>query len=302
VPEWSASHDPATEGQESSPEGAVEAASSAKGREGAPIALVTGATSGIGRACALALAQAGYRVYGTGRNPTRNEVDPRIYFIPLDVSKDASVESLRAALLGREGRLDLLVASAGMGVAGAVEETPVADAARQLDVNFLGTVRTVKAFLPTMREHRSGRIIVIGSLAGRIGMPFQAFYSAGKFALEGFVESLRHELRPFGIQVCIVEPGDFHTGFTGSRTKTTTAPGSAYEKSFVRTIDIQEKDERSGADPSLAAQLIVSLAKRRRMPLRVSVGPIFQRFAAGIKHFMPGSWFEKLYKIYYKLD
>jgi NAD(P)-dependent dehydrogenase (short-subunit alcohol dehydrogenase family) len=143
------------------------------------VALVTGATSGLGRAVAERLADEGYFVFGTGRNPGKREGDEKspngkLRLLALDVESQESVDSTLAQVVAEKGRLDLLVACAGMGVAGAVEDCPFEDIEAQMRVNFLGTVRTVRSCLPQLRRSK-GRIIIVGSLAGRIGMPFQAF-------------------------------------------------------------------------------------------------------------------------------
>jgi short-subunit dehydrogenase len=215
----------------------------------------------------------------------------------MDVENQVSVDGVIAFILKESGKLNLLVACAGMGVAGSVEDCPIEDITTQMNVNFLGTVRTVRACLPQLRSSR-GRIIIIGSLAGRIGMPFQAFYSSSKFALEGFVESLRYELRPFGVQVCIVEPGDFKTGFTGSRRKSDLG-SAAYGAMAAKVIGKQEYDEMHGSLPPRLAEAVSGLLKRRNLPLRLSVGPGFQRFAAWLKRVIPASLFEAFYVIYY---
>lgn len=267
-----------------------------------PIALVTGATSGIGMAIAIELSRRGYKVYGTGRNPSQscqtNEYG--IVFLSMDVLSETSVSEAVDHILGKEQKLDVLIACAGMGIAGSVEDTPVSAADLQLRTNFLGTVQVVKSCLPIMRQQKQGKIVIIGSLAGRIGMPYQAFYSSSKFALEGLTESLRHELKPFGIDVCIVEPGDFNTGFTAARKKYGISE-SPYSEAFLRTISIQEHDETHGAAPRVAARAIASILEKKNMPLRLVVGPVFQKFAAGLKRIIPAELFELLYKIYYRL-
>ncbi|MCX7026944.1 MAG: SDR family NAD(P)-dependent oxidoreductase [Spirochaetes bacterium] len=267
-----------------------------------PVALITGATSGLGKAVAERLSAEGYKVYGTGRNPGKDEALSRAgarcpHLIPLDVENQVSVDGAIDFIVKNENRLDLLVACAGMGVAGSVEDCPIEDIEAQMDVNFIGTVRTVRACLPHLRRSR-GRIIIIGSLAGRIGIPFQAFYSSSKFALEGFLESLRYELRPFGVQACIVEPGDFKTGFTGSRKKSA-LNSAAYGAMAAKVIGKQEYDEMHGSLPTRLAEAVSALLKRRKLPLRRSVGPGFQRFAAWLKRIIPASLFEALYVIYY---
>ena len=266
------------------------------------VALVTGATSGIGKACAVALSEAGWKVYGTGRKAeARKDLPKGIIWLDMDVTSEESIAKASQAMLANGGHLNLLVAAAGMGIAGSIEDFSMNEITSQMDVNFFGTVRTVKTFLPIMRKREAGKIIVIGSLAGRIGMPFQAFYSASKFALEGFVESLRHETRKFGIEVCIVEPGDFRTGFTAARKKVESRSDGAYLDAFKKTIAIQEHDEQNGSDPAVIGSLVRHLAEKKKYPVRIVVGPLFQKFASFMKRLVPDSWFEGLYKMYYHL-
>ena len=267
-----------------------------------PVALVTGATSGLGKAVAERLSTEGFTVYGTGRNPGNRgaAAGQNLRFISLDVERQASIDEATTLIASESGRLDLLVACAGMGVAGSVEDCPIEDIELQMRINFLGTVRTVRACLPQLRKSK-GRIIVIGSLAGRIGMPFQAFYSSSKFALEGFIESLRYELRPFGVQACIVEPGDFRTGFTAARKKSVLG-SITYGAMTARVLAKQESDEMHGALPPSLADAVVKLLGRKKLPLRRSAGPGFQRFAAWLKRFIPASLFEAFYVIYYGMS
>ena len=268
---------------------------------GKKIALVTGATSGLGKAIAEKLAAEGYKVYGAARrDPDPAQERGGIEYLRMDVQDEASVRAGIASIIASVGHVDVLVACAGMGISGAVEDSPMTEIERQMDVNFLGTVRTVKGCLPAMRVQRAGKIIIIGSIAGLIGMPFQAFYSSSKFALEGFVESIRHEVRKFGIDVCVVEPGDFRTGFTGARAKVDLAD-TAYAETFQRVIGIQEHDERNGCYPSKAANVVAALLRRKRLPARKTVGSGFQRFATFCKRIIPYAWFEAFYRIYYKV-
>jgi NAD(P)-dependent dehydrogenase (short-subunit alcohol dehydrogenase family) len=266
------------------------------------VAFVTGASSGLGRACALELARIGYRVYGSCRNPSRPGASaPGVEMLAMDVRDASSTARAAAFILGKEGRIDALVCCAGMGIAGAVEDCTMEEIQSQMDSNFLGTVRSVKAFLPAMRIAEKGKIIIIGSIAGVTGMPFQAFYSASKYALEGFLESLRYETRGFGIQACIVEPGDFRTGFTDARKKGENTSKSPYASLFESTMAVQIHDEGTGHEPSEVGRLVGGLLARPKLPVRVTVGPLFERFAVWMKRIMPGRVFEKFYRIYYKL-
>ena len=264
------------------------------------VAFVTGATSGLGLAIAKSLAGAGYTVYGAGRRQAPADLPANYVPVQTDVTSDVSVEKSVASVLSDGGQIDLLVCAAGYGISGAIEDIPVAQAQAQLDVNFFGVVRTVHAVLPAMRQRGGGRIIIIGSIAGTMGMPFQAYYSSSKYALEGFVESLRYEIGALNIEVCIIEPGDFRTGFTGARQKVI-PQGSAYSEKFARVIGVQEHDETHGFNPSAAGERIVRLLGRRKLPTRITVGPGFERFAVWLRRIIPDSWFEGFYRLYYKL-
>ncbi len=264
------------------------------------VAFITGATSGLGLSIAQQFAREGYAVYGGGRRQSEHLSDKNLILTTFDITDEVSVQRAVEFVLSREDHIDLLVCAAGYGVSGSIEETPLEDAHAQFDVNFFGVVRTVKAILPIMRSQHSGKIIIIGSAAGKIGMPFQGYYSASKFALEGFVESIRYEVRPFGIEVCVVEPGDFKTGFTAARKKII-KQDSPYREKMLTVIGIQEHDETHGVDPMVAAQRIVSLAASKRFPIRISVGPLFERFAIWVRRILPDALFEVLYKMNYKL-
>ena len=178
------------------------------------VVLVTGASAGIGRATATNLAAAGWAVVGASRRGTAGEGWTGLV---MDVDDDGSVAAGVRSVIDRFGRIDALVTCAGWGLAGAVENTPIADAKAQLETLFWGTVRVVQTVLPAMRANKSGRIVLFSSIGGVIGLPFQAFYSASKFAIEGWGEALAYEVGPFGIKVTLVQPGNFRTDFTENR-------------------------------------------------------------------------------------
>ncbi|WP_445147294.1 oxidoreductase [Dyella sp. Tek66A03] len=180
-----------------------------------PIALVTGASSGIGEATAAQLAKAGYKVYGTSRRGAQPGHEQLPYeMLSLDVTSDPSVEAAVDELIRREGRIDLLVNNAGFGVApGAAEESSLDQARAIFDTNFFGIVRMTRAVVPHMRKQGSGRIINIGSVLGFLPMPYGALYAATKHAIEGYSESLDHELRAKGIRVSVIEPAYTKTPF-----------------------------------------------------------------------------------------
>src|SRR6266487_84011 len=180
---------------------------------GRPVALVTGASSGIGEAAALALADAGFEVVGTSRNASKVAPRDGVTFLDLDVTSNESVATVVGQVIERFGRIDVLVNNAGVGTAGAAEESSVAQAQGVFDVNVFGLIRMTKAVLPHMRAQGGGRIINISSVLGLVPQPYMAVYVASKHAIEGYSESLDHEVREHGVRVLLVEPAYTKTGF-----------------------------------------------------------------------------------------
>jgi len=244
------------------------------------VVLVTGASSGIGKSIAEYLAKEGYRVYGTSRKQQPgNNVDeqggtdcfPKM--IQLDVCSDESVESAINYILEKEGTINILINNAGFGIAGSIEDTNEDEAYRQFNTNFFGVHRMCRRVLPIMRRQGNGLIINVGSVAGLISIPFQAMYSASKYAIEAFTEALRIEVRPFGIKVALVEPGDTRTGFTSNRQFVMASDDSSpYNSSFKKSINRMIKDELSGPSPEVVAKVVAGLIKKKNPPIRVVVG------------------------------
>jgi NAD(P)-dependent dehydrogenase (short-subunit alcohol dehydrogenase family) len=270
-------------------------------KENQRVVLVTGASSGIGLACATHLAERGFRVYGTwlqaGTGCAAN-----VAMLTADVTDDHSVEQAVAAVLDREGRLDIVVNNAGMGIAGPVENTSIEEAKRQLEVNFFGAFRVSRAALPAMRSQHSGYIINVGSIGGLMAIPYQAMYSASKFALEGFSEALRMEVRPFGIRVVIIEPGDHKTALTQNRQLTKLPDGpDIYGPSFRAALARTAHDEQGGPGPEQIARLLYRIVNQRNPRLRHTVGPAAQRAAVWLKRLLPYSVVEYGMRTYYGL-
>jgi NAD(P)-dependent dehydrogenase (short-subunit alcohol dehydrogenase family) len=273
-----------------------------------PVVLVTGASSGIGKACADFLFVRGCRVYGTSRQAPRAvvrrstpDIAPAFQLIPLDVTSDESVAGAVGIVLACEGRIDAVVNNAGFGLAGAVESTSIEEAREQLETNFLGTMRVCRAVLPVMRQQGAGRILNVSSIAGLIGIPFQALYSASKFAVEGFTEALRMEVAPFGIRVVLIEPGDFRTGFTASRRMARGAGAEAYAARQAKALAVMEHDETNGATPEAVGRLVHRIIRMRSPRARYSVGPVSEKFALALKRFAPARLFEWGIATYYKV-
>jgi NAD(P)-dependent dehydrogenase (short-subunit alcohol dehydrogenase family) len=269
-------------------------------KENQRVVLVTGASSGIGLACATVLAAQGFRVYGTSRRPNAAP-QGAVTMLETDVTDDRSVEQAVAAVLDREHRLDILVNNAGMGIAGPVEDTSIEQAKSQLEVNFFGAFRACRAVLPAMRSQRSGYIVNIGSIGGLVAIPYQAMYSASKFALEGFSESLRMEVRPFGIRVVIIEPGDHKTALTENR-RVEVLSASPYGDSFQAALSKTAHDEQSGPGPEQIARLLHRIVNQRNPRLRYTIGPAAQRAAVLLKRLTPYSLVEYVMRTYYGLE
>ena len=185
------------------------------------VILITGISSGFGLETARLLATEGHVVYGT----VRREVEPLpgVHYLKVDVRDRNAVKGVVQQVVDQEGRIDVLVNNAGMGIGGPVEFATEEEIREQMDANFMGLVNFVTAVLPYMRAQGNGKIIALSSIGGLMGLPFQGFYSASKFAIEGYCEALRLETKQFGVKVVVVRPGDFSTGFTASRKKTVDA-------------------------------------------------------------------------------
>ena len=258
---------------------------------GAPqVALITGASAGIGMACADRLAAAGWAVTGASRRGTGGSAWTGLI---MDVDQDAGVQAGVADLIEREGRIDALIAAAGWGIAGAAEDTSIAEAKAQFETNFWGCVRVVQAVLPHLRKQGSGRIVLISSIGGVIGIPYQAYYSASKFALEGFAESLAYEVAPFGVQVTLVQPGNIATDFTVSRQfAEASQAGTVYEAALKRAVGVMERDEANGAPAALVAATVQRVLEASRASRRVSVGKAGERAGLIAKRLLPFRVFE----------
>ncbi|HEY5121834.1 MAG TPA: SDR family oxidoreductase [Acidimicrobiales bacterium] len=255
------------------------------------VILVTGASSGIGLAGADWLSQRGWAVIGASRRGTSGGAWSGL---TMDVDDDASVNEGVARTIAEHGRIDALWANAGWGLAGSAEQTSIVDARAQIETNFWGAVRVVHAVLPVMRGQGGGRVVLTSSIGGLIGIPFQAFYSASKFALEGYGEALAYEVEPFNIHVTLVEPGNFKTGFTGSRRLVTTPQDDPYAGAREKAIELMERDEQHGAAPLDVAKVVGRVLAARRPPRRASVGKLDERIGLVAKRLIPFRFFEKV--------
>ena len=220
------------------------------------VAIVTGGSSGIGLAAARALREQGLTVYVLSRHPFSEK---GLHHLCADVADERQCEEAVQAVLRKSGDLDLLVNCAGFGISGAVEFTELADAKKQMEVNFFGTVNMTRAVLGYMRERGNGRIVNISSVAAPAAIPFQAYYSATKAAINAWTAALANEVRPYGVTVTAVQPGDIKTGFTAAREKSV-AGDEAYGGRISKSVARMEHDEQNGMDPAVAGAYIAKIA------------------------------------------
>jgi short-subunit dehydrogenase len=252
---------------------------------------VTGASSGIGKAAATALAESGFEVVGTSRNAAKVPPLHGVTFIDLDVTNDASVASAVAEITERFGQIDVLVNNAGVGSVGAAEESSVAQAQHIFDVNVFGAIRMTKAVLPHMRARRSGRIINVSSVLGIIPAPYMALYAASKHAVEGYSESLDHELRQHGVRSLLVQPAFTDTGFEANSVPAD-APLAAYAPQRHIFDEVMAAAFKGGDDPAAVAKAIVAAATDSKPKLRYAATAAAGRVST-LRRIVPAGAFDR---------
>ena len=258
------------------------------------IIIVTGASSGIGYYAAEHLAKMGHEVYALSR---RGQGPEETTALSCDVSDEGQVQEVIQQIFQKERRIDVVINCAGFGISGAIEFTNLQDAKRLFDVDFFGTVNVNKAVIPLMRAAKKGRIINISSVAAPAAIPFQAYYSAAKAAVDCYSLALRNEVRPFGIEVGSIQPGDIHTGFTGAREKSIVGD-DVYKGRIQKSVKGMEHDELTGMDPSKAGLFVAKQALRKHVKPQIVLGGLYKAAAVLLK-LLPvrlSNWL--VYKIY----
>jgi NAD(P)-dependent dehydrogenase (short-subunit alcohol dehydrogenase family) len=265
------------------------------------VILITGISSGFGRQTARLLAEQGHTVYGTIRKEC--EISDGINVLKMDLMDHGSIRKAVETVIEKEGRIDVLINNAGMHTGGPIETTPFENIELQMGTNFMGTISITKAVLPVMRSQGGGTIINFSSIGGLMGLPFQAFYSAGKFAIEGFTEALRMEVRMFNIKVVVINPGDYHTSNSANRRNflAPVVPDDPYRKQFEETLSVIEKDEAAGWDPKIIAIKIAKIIGTRNPRQRYIIASYEQKLALKLKYLLPGKWFMKILGDHYKI-
>ena len=256
-----------------------------------PVALVTGASTGIGRAAALALVEAGFAVVGTSRNSANGPAPVGVTFLDLDVASDESVRSLVDLVLERFGRIDVLVNNAGMGAVGAAEESTIGQAKDVFDVNVFGVIRMTNAVLPHMRAQGGGRVVNVSSILGLIPAPFMAVYAATKHAIEGYSESVDHEVRQYGVRVMVVEPAYTSTGFEANALGPD-APLAVYAEQRQVALELLAAAMEDADDPAVVAKVIVAAATEAKPKVRYTAGPLAGRVSV-LRRLAPARAFDR---------
>lgn len=235
--------------------------------ENKKIIVITGASYGIGKTTAKFLEEKGYIVYKLAR--TKMENDP--FYISCDITKKEDVKNAINIIYEKEKRIDVLVNNAGIGVSGAIELSTYEELNKIINVNFIGAVSMIQEVIPYLRKTK-GKIINIGSVAGELTIPFQAYYSCTKAALSTLTEALRMELRPFDIKVSIILPGDTKTSFTKNREQPFDMNNTLYKERIESSLKRMEKDEQNGKNPKTVAKVIYRVIKKKNPPIKVTVG------------------------------
>lgn len=263
------------------------------------IVLVTGASSGIGLAIATFLAKKGYTVYGGSRSAPSNNT---FNVVKLDVTSDESVREAVQLILDKHGRIDVLVNNAGIGSAGAVEKTPIEDVKKSFDVNLFGVLRITQLVLPYMRAQKYGRIINMSTIGSTIGLPFRAFYSASKGAMDLMTESLRLEVDKFGIQACTIHPGEVKTDIANHRVVSINYKEEIYGKTFKTAFESLDKSVDHGKKPEIFGPLVEKIINSRKVKRNYYVGSFNELLGLNLKKILPYYLYEKIVKMYFNAD
>jgi NAD(P)-dependent dehydrogenase (short-subunit alcohol dehydrogenase family) len=265
------------------------------------VILITGISSGFGKQTAELLAAEGHTVYGTVRRDV--EISSAVKGLKLDLTNADSIKQTVQTIMQNEGRIDILINNAGMHTGGPIETSPLENIKLQMDTNFIGMVNLTREVLPVMRNQGGGRIINFSSIGGLMGLPFQAFYSAGKFAIEGFSEALRMEVRQFKIEIVLINPGDFHTSNSANRRNflAPTDTNDPYHDQFLKTMAIIEKDEANGWEPKVLAKKLVRIVECKNPRHRYIIASFEQKLAVVLNYILPGKLFAMILEDHYKI-
>ncbi len=264
------------------------------------IVLITGASTGIGKSIGEFLHQKGFVVYGTSRTPERvlNSLFP---LLAMDVRDSNSIRTAVGKVHAISGRIDIVINNAGVGITGPLEEIPAEEIKNNFETNFFGPIEVIKAVLPGMRAKRSGLIINITSIAGYMGLPYRSIYSASKGALELVTEALRMEVKPLGIHITNVAPGDFATNIAAGRFHAPLVPASDYAIPYGNTLKMMDLHVDGGSNPDEMAVAVYKIIQTREPAIHYKVGAFMQKFSIVLKRVLPDKVYEKMLMNHYKI-
>lgn len=264
------------------------------------VVLITGASSGIGKSIANYLSEKGMIVYGTSRTKKEEFLLP-YKMISLDVLDVKSIQKAVSDIIKNEGRIDVLVNNAGMGITGSIEETPTEEMKKAFNTNLFGAIDVMKAVLPQMRKQQYGKIINITSIAGYMGLPFRGVYSATKGALEIITETTRMEVKQFGVEIINIAPGDFATNIAAGRYHTPVFENSVYKEKYQENLNLMDSHVNSGMNPEVMAKAVFNIIEKKNPKIHYKVGGFMNKFSIVLKRILPDKMFEKLLMNHYKL-
>ncbi len=267
----------------------------------ATVVLITGGSSGIGKSIGIFLAEKGYIVYGTSRNPSKFKDFEAFPLLQLDVADTETIQSAVHQIEEKHGRLDVLVNNAGAGIVGAIEEVPHHEILKNFTTNYFGPINVTKSVLPIMRKQGHGLIINVTSIAGYMGLPYRGIYSASKAALEITTEAWRMELKSFNIEMTNIAPGDFATNIAAGRYHAPILEGSPYEKTYGAALKLMNEHVDDGSDPLEMAKMVYKIIKTKRPKVHYKVGAFMQKFSIVLKRILPDTVYEKLLMNHYKI-
>lgn len=265
------------------------------------VVLITGGSSGIGKAIGTYLHEKGFIVYGTTRNLQKHPDFEPFKLLELDVRQEADPLRVVDQIFQEEGRIDILINNAGMGITGPVEETPYEEVQKVFETNFHGPLRMIKAVMPQMRKQDQGLIINITSIAGYMGLPYRGMYSASKGALGLITETLRMEAKSFGIHLTNLAPGDFATNIASGRYHAPVLEQSPYKNSYEASLALMNSHVDSGKDPHLVGRKVYKIIRSKHPRVHYTVGSPMQKFSLFLKNVLPDKVYERLLLNHYKL-
>ena len=262
--------------------------------------LITGASSGLGKTTSEFLSSKGYNVYGTSRNPSKYTLPSSYKLLKLDLTDIKLIDNAINIILEKEKKIDILINNAGVGITGPAEETDVEEMKKNFNTNFFGQVIMMQKILPSMRRNKKGLIINISSIAGYMGLPYRGCYSASKGALQLFTESIRMEVKKFGINILTLAPGDFSTNIVSRRYHSPIKEGP-YNYLYKKSLDEMNRHVDDGNNPLEVAKIIYKIINTKSPKVHYKIGAFFQKLSIFLKKLLPDLIYEKILMNFYKI-